>query len=132
MVIFKEHYLNNKTEGSIKNDEEYVDYDNIDSDDDSGEETDVKLKCQQCEFSFKTRSNLTKHIKSEHINACDKCDFKTSNKMHLKMHVKACHKKIEHNKLIEPKKRKSTEDNPSSIKKTKTNVVSKKVKRVKC
>ena len=127
----EEHYLNNKTEGSMKIDEEYVDYDNIDSDDDS-EETDVKFKCQQCKFSSNTKSNLTKHIKSEHINACDKWNFKTSSTMHLKMHVNACHKKIEQNKVNEPKKRKSTEDNPSSMKKTKTNVVSKKVKRVKC
>ena len=52
--------------------------------------------------------------------------------MHLKLHVKACHKKNEQNKLDETKKRKSTEDIPSIRKKTKTNVVSKKVKRVKC
>lgn len=68
-----------------------------------------------------------KHIKSDHNNACDKCDFKTSNKMHLKMHIKSCHSKNETNK-----KRKSTEDIVSIRKKTKNNVVSKKVKKVKC
>ena len=48
--------------------------------------------------------------------------------MHLKLHVKACHKKNEQNKLDETKKRKTSEDIPASRKKTKTNVVSKKVK----
>ena len=67
----KNQYLSNKTEGSNKNDEEYVDYDNTDSD----EETDANFKCQQCKFSSNTRINLTKHIKSEHINTCDKCNI---------------------------------------------------------
>ena len=66
------------------------------------------------------------------MHSCDKCDFETSNKMHLKMHVKSCHKKNVIMKAIEPKKRKSTDDIPTSRKKTKNNVVSKKVKRVKC
>ena len=48
--------------------------------------------------------------------------------MHLKTHKKACHKNNELNKL----KRKSNDDIPSSRKKTKNNVVSKKVKKVKC
>ena len=108
---------NDKTEDTINNDDNYVDYDNIDSDDDSGEETDDKFKCQQCELSYHTKSNLTNHIKSDHNNACDKCEFETSNKMHLKLHVKACHKKNELSKLNVPKKRKSTEDIPSSRKK---------------
>ena len=47
------------------------------------------------------------------------------------MHVKACHKKNELTKVNELKKRKLTDDVPSSRKKTKNNVVSKKVK-VKC
>ena len=46
------------------------------------------------------------------------------------MHVKSCHKKNVIVKAIEPKKRKSTDDVPTSRKKT--NVVSKKVIRVKC
>ena len=66
-------------------------------------------------------------MKSEHNNTCDKCDFSTSNKMHLKMHIKACHKKNDTNK-----KRKLTDEIVSSTKKTKNNVVSKKVKRIKC
>ena len=47
------------------------------------------------------------------------------------MHVKACHKKSEVNEVNELKKRKLTDDIPSSRKKTKKNVVSKKV-RAKC
>ena len=126
----KEPESDNKTESTIKKSDNYVDYDNIDSDDDSFEETDAKFKCQQCKFSSNTQSNITKHIKSDHKYDCDKCDFETSNKMHLKMHVKAFHKNINMNKVNGPKKRKTTEDIPSSRKKTKTNVVAKKVKRV--
>ena len=74
------------------------------------------------------KSKLIKHIESEHTHSCDKCDFVTSNKMHLKMHVKSCHKKNQLNKVNEPKKRKSTEEIQHSRKKTKNNVVSKKVK----
>ena len=96
-------------------------------DDDYCEETDDKFKCQQWKFSSNTKSNLTKHIKSDHKNACDKCDFETSNTMHLKMHVKACHKNNDLNKVNDPKKRKTTEDIVSIRKKTKNNVVSKKV-----
>ena len=90
---YKENDYVNKTEG-IRNDENYVDYDNIDSDDDSYDDTENKFKCQQCEFRSNMKSNVTKHVKSEHSISCDKCDFKTSNKMHLNMHVKACHKKL--------------------------------------
>ena len=127
---YKENSYVNKTEG-IKNEDNYVDYDNIDSDDDSNDGTENKFKCQQCQFSSNIKSIVTKHVKSEHHVSCDKCDFKTSNKMHLNMHLKACHKKIELNKVNEQKKRKLTDDIPSSRKKTKNNVVSKKV-RVKC
>ena len=48
-------------------------------------------------FEKLIKSNIMKHIKSDHNNACDKCDFKTSNKMHLKMHIKSCHSKNETN-----------------------------------
>ena len=48
------------------------------------------------------------------------------------MHVKSCHTKNELIKVNEPKKRKATEVIPSSRKKTKSNVVSKKVKKVNC
>ena len=107
------------------NDENFVDYDNIDSDDDS--EIDDNFKCQECDFTSNIERNLKKHVKSEHNNTCDKCNFSTSNKMHLKMHIKACHKKNDTNK-----KRKLTNEIVSSTKKTKNNAVSKKVKRIKC
>ena len=96
----------------------YVDYDNIDSDDDSEDEMEKK-----CDYKFNMAGNLTKHVKSEHSHSCEQCNFKTSNKMH----VKACHNKNELYKVKLSKKRKSMEDNPSSRKKTKRNVVSKKV-----
>ena len=127
----EEYNCDNEKEGNINKDNIYIDYDNIDSEDDSYDDTENKFKCQQCEFRTNMKSNVTKHVKSEHSISCDKCDFKTSNKMHLNMHVKACHKKIELNKVNEQKKRKLTDDIPSSRKKTKNNVVSKKV-RVKC
>ena len=111
----------NKTEVIIQNDDKYVDYDNIDSDDDSYDETSENFKCQQCQYTCNVKNNLKKHVESEHKSSCDKCDFITSNEMHLKLHVKACHNKNELNKINEPKKRKS-----------KANVVSKKVKKVKC
>ena len=125
---FQDNNSDNKKDG-IKNDDNYVDYDNIDSDDDSNDETN-KFKSQQCEYTSDIKSNLTKHIKSEHNYSCEECNFKTSNKMHLKMHVKSCHKKNDLIKVNKPKKRKSTEVIASSRKKTKNNVVSKKVKRV--
>ena len=110
------------------NDDNYVDYDNIDSDDDSEDDSeDENLKCQECNYTSKVKGNLTKHVKCKHGHTCDKCDFLTSNKMHLKMHIRACHKKNDENK-----KRKSTDDVIQSRKKTKKNVVSKKVKNVKC
>ena len=107
----------NKTEVIIQTDDKYVDYDNIDSDDDSYDETNENFKCQQCQYTCNVKNNLKKHVESEHKSSCDKCDFITSNEMLLKMHIRAYHKKNEVNK---PKKRKS-----------KTNVVSKKVKKVK-
>ena len=48
------------------------------------------------------------------------------------MHIKACHKKTVLNKVNATKKRKSNDEIPTSRKKTKRNVVSKKVKKVKC
>ena len=87
----------------IKIDDNYVDYDNIDSDEDSNEETDVKFKFQQCEYTSSIKNNLTKHVKSVYNYSCDKCYFKTSNNMHLKMHVKLCHTKNEVIKVNKPK-----------------------------
>ena len=115
-----------------KNDDNYVDYDNIDSDDDSDNEIDKKFNCDQCEYTCKMENNLTKHVKSEHNHSCEECKFTTSNKMHLKMHAKACHKKNELNEVKLPKKRKLMEVIPSSRKKSKKTVVSKKVKKVRC
>ena len=100
------------------------------SDDDFDHEIDKKNNCDQCEYTCEMESNLKKHVKSEHTHSCEQCDFMTSNKMHLKMHVKACHKKNEQNENKLPKKRKSMEVIPSSRKKTKINVVSKKVRKV--
>ena len=114
------------------NDDNYVDYDNIDSDDDSDNEIDNKFSCDQCEYTCKMESILTKHVQSEHIHSCEQCKFTTSNKMHLKMHAKACHKKNELTEVKLPKKRKLMEVIPASRKKRKNNVVSKKVKKVRC
>ena len=114
-------------------DDNYVDYDNLDSDDDDTDDNrEIKFNCDQCEYTCKMESNLTKHVKSDHNHSCEQCKFKTSNSMHLKMHVKSCHKKNELNEVNLTKKRKSTEVIPLSRKKTKNNVVSKKVKKGKC
>ena len=89
----------------------YIDYDNIDSDDD----IDQNILSNSCE--------------------CDKCDFKTTNKMHLKLHKKLCHKKIEIINDYVTKKRKSTDgsdDSISSSKKTKNDLVSKKEGKFAC
>ena len=53
----------------------FVDYDNIDSDDDSDQ--------------------FDKNNEKHKPESCDKCDFVTTNKIHLKMHEKSCHKKVE-------------------------------------
>ena len=119
---------------------DYIDYDNLDSDDDEIVDNTKKVKtifsCDQCEDTFHVKSSLTRHLKTVHVNACDQCDFVTTNNMHLKMHVKACHKKNLQNKVNETKKRKSTDEitSSSSGKKKKIVLFQKKLKwlNVKC
>ena len=69
---FKHPNVENKGEVIAEQnlDDAFVDYDNINSDEDE----------------FETRNE-----KSE---SRDKCEFVTTNKMHLKMHDKSCHKKV--------------------------------------
>ena len=112
---------------------DYIDYDNLDSDDDEMVD-EATFSCDQCEYSSRTKSSLTRHVKTTHDNACEECDFMTTNRMHLKMHVKACHKKNVHIKANDTKKRKPTDEiaSSSSGKKKKTNVISKKVGKGKC
>ena len=81
--------MNQKDDSEHKADN-FVDYDNLDSDDD---EIDNNLICDECDFTSVLKSKLTKHVKSIHKYSCDKCAFITSNKMHLKLHEKSCHKK---------------------------------------
>ena len=113
---------------------DYIDYDNLDSDDDeiveNTKNVKTKFSCDQCEDTFHVKSGLTRHLKTVHVNACDQCDFVTTNTMHLKMHVKACHKKNLQNKVNETKKRKSTDEitSSSSGKKKKIVLFQKKLK----
>ena len=69
---FKHLNVENKSEDvAVQNlDDAFVDYDNINSDEDEFEN------------------------KNEKSESCDKCDFITTNKMHLKLHDKSCHKKV--------------------------------------
>ena len=68
----------------------------------------VKRKCSDCEETFSSRSNLTRHVREVHcfINynldlmnpkpkikhfICDHCDFKTQRKHYLKIHIEKQH-----------------------------------------
>ena len=130
----------------LNDDSDYIDYDNLNSDDDEIDENtknvETTFSCDQCDYTSNVKSSLTKHVKTSHENSCEQCDFTTTNKMHLNMHVRACHKKNLHtkanitknlhNKTNITQKRKSTDEivSSSSGKRKKRNVISKKVKRV--
>ena len=116
-------------------DSDYIDYDNLDSDDDKNiEKVKTTFSCDQCDYISHVKSSLSRHVNTAHDNSCDQCDFKTTNKMHLKMHKKTCHEKNLNTKARDTKKRKLTDEisQRSSGKKKKNNVISKKVKNVKC
>ena len=128
----KETNQDDRITEKLNEDSEFIDYDNIDSDDDEINDNMNSVKptfsCDRCDYTSHVKSTFTRHVKTSHENACNECDFETTNKMHLKMHVKACHKKNLHN----TKKRKSTDEisSSSSKKNKKNNVISKKVKKV--
>ena len=58
------------------------------------EEAQVKtfiFKCDNCEYQTKKRSNLLRHIKSQHESysiQCDTCDFSTVHLSYMKRHKK--------------------------------------------
>ena len=55
-------------------------------------------KCELCDFYSTSKSNLKKHVQSQHDGIryfCDKCDHITTQKGHLKAHKKSQH--VNHN-----------------------------------
>ena len=65
-----------------------------------------KHQCNICDYKTKDKSNLTKHIKSVHIDfatvhdekmhQCSICHYKTTDKSNLTKHIKSVHKEQEH------------------------------------
>ena len=59
----------------------------------------VKFKCDVCDMSFTTKSNLQTHIKTVHLNmifhACSQCTKSYSEKRNLNRHIKEVHMKTE-------------------------------------
>jgi uncharacterized Zn-finger protein len=57
-----------------------------------------RFRCDQCEFTYTTKSTLKQHIKSVHDkikdHECDLCDYTCSHKGVLNQHIKSVHDKI--------------------------------------
>ena len=98
---------------------EYIDYDNIDSDNDSNDDIDDKImltksidySCEKCDFKARNSHTLKLHVKSLHKDSvkgnvklkvnkrkrktgnfsCDVCDVICDNKSSLKIHIKNSH-----------------------------------------
>ena len=50
-----------------------------------------KNSCNQCEYATEKKSNLVRHVKSQHLkieNHCDICGFSTPHQSYLKRHMK--------------------------------------------
>ena len=111
----KEDNLDSKTEGTNKNEDNYVDYDKINSDGENRVETYDTVECQQWDYTPITKGNLTKHEKGDILpeniclvgkgTSCMKCDAVKNVRFSDEISIKMTDRSVSYTHLTLPTKR---------------------------